>query len=243
MLCIVLPMGHAQAKPCLNAADSMCLTNQIENLATQIPEERWRNAILKELATAIAIEGDLERALAMIGTITNGDTQAMTIRAIGMALAAQPDRYDTASYNAIFARLDTVADGIAHDGARGIAYTYIAMSQAFAGLDAQATATAKAMENDALRNKAFGETAEIQAERGDLNAAMASISHINSLAFRNKALGIIGDILMKEQAYDKALTAFQAIDNPTRKAQYLQKLLTDMQQAKATPLSELNKGQ
>lgn len=225
---------------CEKADDKTCIINQIDNLATAIPEQRWRDKAWKELATAAAIEGDLDRAETIMNRIDNGDTRAMTIRAIGMALAAQQQRYDTRAYQAVFARLVRMAETITHDGARGIAYTYIAMSQAFAGMNDDATQTAKAMDNSALRNKAFGETAEIQAERGDIDAALASISHIDSLSFRNKAYGIIAGILMKEHSYDKALRAVQSIDNPTRRVEYLQKLLTRMQQDEATPLSQIN---
>lgn len=232
--------AHA-AESCSDAGDTACLINQIEALADDIPEARWRDTAYKEAATSAAIHGDIDRAFTLFSKVENGDTRAMTIRAIGMALAAQKDRYNTASYDALFARLDEWAQTITHDGARGIAYTYIAMAQAFAGLDAAATETAKAMENPALRNKAFGETAEIQAERGDIAAALESISHIDTLSFRNKAYETIADILTKSGDFDKALRAAQSIDNPTRRVKALQAILTARQDAESIPLSQINR--
>ena len=243
ILIFFIPIAAATAKDCHHASDTACLIDQIERHSAAIPEQKWRDNAYKELATAAAIAGDIDRAEEIFGKIDNGDTRAMTIRAIGMAVAAQRDRYNRASYTVLFTRLGEWAAGITHEGARGIAYTYIAMSQAFAGMDEAATITAQAMENAALRNKAFGETAEIQAERGDIRAALNSISHIDTLSFRNKAYGIIADILTKSGQYDKALQAAQSIDNPTRRVKALQHILSAKQAEEATPLSQINSAQ
>ena len=208
-----------------DASDKACLMDQAEKTAADIEEQSWKDKVYRELAKIYTYEGHEDRALSLIGKIENADTKAMTIRGIGFA-AADSKWENKERYDALFAKLDTEAQKIDHPPSFGIALTYIAMAQAFAGDDAGATKTAAAMENDALRHKAFGESAEIQAERGDFDAAMDSIAHIDSLPFRNKAHLTIAKIFIKkgmmQQAYDAAM---KIDDNAYMKADALQLIL------------------
>ena len=183
---------------------------------------------MRDLAVSKAMEGDYDGAVALIGRIDNPDTQAMTVRAIGMAVALHRD-LDDQTYKNIFQKLSVASGNIKDSGAKDIGYTYIAMAQAFAGLDDDATLTTQAMTNLALKHKAYGETAEIQAERGDYTRAMASIMAIDSDAFRNKALEIVSGIFVKRGEFDHAFNTAQKITNPQRKAESLQKLLNVQQ--------------
>jgi len=171
-----------------------------------------------------AFNSDIDDAIAIIDKIDNPDTQSITVRAIGMVLAIHRD-YTDEQYRDIFKKLDDKVLIISDEGARDIAYTYIAMAQAFAGLDSDATKTTDSMQNPALKHKAFGETAEIQAERGDYDAAMTSINLINSTAFKNKALKIVSDIFVKRHELNQAYKAAMKITNPTKKASSLQKII------------------
>lgn len=208
--------------------DHPCLFRMIETQAEQIDESRWRNYAYRDLAVSKAMDDDYEGAVALIAKINNPDTQAMTIRAIGMAIAKHRELSDE-TYKSVFAMLDEATETIDDPGARDIAYTYIAMAEAFAGLDADATETTQIMNNSALRNKAYAETAEIQAERGGFSAAMASINAIDSLAFKNKALGIVSGIMVEQEKYGEALQAASAITNPTKKVEALQAILNRRQ--------------
>ncbi len=212
----------AQAQTC-TAVDRACLLDMLEETAGAIEKDSWRNQTYREMAKTLAFEGDIDRAIGLIERITSPDTQAMTIRGIGMAAA--DNKLPQEDYDIIFGKLHEAAKKIDHDASHAIALTYIAMAQAFAGDDKGATETAKAMENDSLRNKAFGESAEIQAERGDLNAALASIAHIDDPAFRNKAHRLIAKILAKNARYEDALQATMKIDNAYMKAETLQFIL------------------
>src|SRR5690606_35633259 len=148
-------------------------------------------------AASMTYDGRIDDAVALIPKIENPDTQAMTVRAIGMA-ASLYGKLSEGELKAAFEKLGTAAKTIKQPAANAIAFTYIAMAQAFAGLDDDAWATAAAMNNDALKHKAYGETAEIQAERGDLDAAMKSISFIDAASFRNKSYGNVASILVKK---------------------------------------------
>lgn len=205
-----------------------CIFSMIENEATSMSESRWRNQAYRDLAVSKAMESDYDGAAALIDKINNPDTQAMTVRAIGMAMALHKN-LDDATYRTIFEKLDTKAATIQDSGAKDIAYTYIAMAQAFAGLDADATKTTDNMTNPALKHKAFGETAEIQAERGDYAQAMQSINAIDSAAFKNKALGIVSAIFVKRGEYNYALETASKITNSAKKVSALQKILNTRQ--------------
>lgn len=227
LLFLTSPAFAQQETPC-TASDHTCLFETIETEAAKITESRWRNYAYRDLAVSKAMDGDYDGAITLIGKIDNADTQAMTIRAIGMAVAIHQDLSEE-TYRMIFKKLDGAAETITNSGAKDIAYTYIAMAEAFAGLDQDATETTANMTNPALKHKAFGETAEIQADRGDFDAAMNSINAIDSLAFKNKALGIVSGIFVKQQKYDEALKAAQAITNSTKKVEAIQKILNARQ--------------
>ncbi len=148
----------------------------------------------------------------------------MTIRGIGMA-AADNRWKDKDRYKRLFENLAKEAEKIDHPPSYAIAYTYIAMSQAFARDDEGAMTTAKGMKNDALRHKAFGETAEIQAERGDYDAAMKSIEAIDSDAFRNKAYGSVARIFIKRGKLEQAYATAQKIENAYARTEILQSII------------------
>jgi len=219
---IILFATPMKAYAKIQSATHMMSLTQIE--IEKIENDRWRNHAYRDLAVSLAFIDDLDAAMALIPLINNTDTQAMTIRAIGMSKAIHQD-LPPSDYKALFTQLDKAAQQIDDEGARDIAYTYIAMAQAFAGLDADATATTAQMKNPALKHKAYGETAEIQAERGDFNAAMRSIQAIESTAFKNKALGIVSGIFLKKGEINHALTTAQMITNPTKKAESFQKII------------------
>lgn len=202
------------------ASDRPCLLKEIERSADTIENQSWKDKAYRELAKSYTYEGQEDDAIALLDKIENPDTKALTIRGIGFAAADR--EWEETRKKSLWVKLSDHAVKIDHAPSHGIALTYIAMAQAFAGDDAAATATAKSMENDALRHKAFGESAEIQAERGDFQAAMASISHIDSLPFRNKAHRIVSKIFVTRNEVDKAYEAARKIENPTMKAQALQ---------------------
>jgi hypothetical protein len=220
----VMPSVNAQDSNICETVNTACLNSVIPSTIEGITEPRWRDFANRDYAIATAFDGDIDGAVEIIMKIENPDTKAMAIRATGMALAIHKDLSDV-EYRAIFKKLDGAAATIDHEGARDIAYTYIAMAQAFAGLDQDATETTKAMVKPELKYKAFGETAEIQAQRGDFEAAMRSISMINSTAFKNKALGLVSNIFLKQDDYDRAFEAASQITNPTKKAGAYQKIL------------------
>lgn len=226
-LCISFPFAVAANEGC-SASDHTCLIQEMETEAQSITEGRWRNQAFRDIAVSKAMEGDYDGAASLVGRIDNPDTQAMTIRAIGMAVALHRD-LDDQMYKSIFAKLSVESAKIKDAGAKDIGYTYIAMAQAFAGLDDDATLTTQAMTNPALKHKAYGETAEIQAERGDYTRAMASIAAIDSDAFRNKALEIVSGIFVKRAEYDHALNTAEKITNAQRKVSAIQTILNAQQ--------------
>lgn len=201
-----------------------CIQSMINTETQNISEPRWKNQAYRNLAVSTAFSGNLDTAISYILKIDNSDTQAMTIRAIGMALAIHKDLEDV-EYKNIFKKLENASLEIKDEGARDIAYTYIAMAQAFAGLDTDATATTDNMKNPALKHKAFGETAEIQAERGDYDASIKSINAIKSMSFKNKALGIVSSIFLKSGDITHAYKCAVAITNPMKKVKSLQNIV------------------
>ncbi|HOO81589.1 MAG TPA: hypothetical protein PK513_03710 [Alphaproteobacteria bacterium] len=214
--------GALRAAGCL-AQDRACILKEIETESAQIENTSWRDQTYRELAKTKAADGDMDGAIALIDKIETPDTQAMTIRGIGMAAADL--KLEKAAYDALFTKLRTRAEKIEHPPSYAIALTYIAMAQAFAGDNEGAWKTASEMENDALRHKAYGETAEIQAEVGNAHAAMKSIGFIDSIAFRNKAYAIVSKILADRKDFDGAMAAAMTITNPYKKAKALQYIL------------------
>lgn len=218
----VLPAAGAQDAAC-RVAERNCVLGLIEDTANDIERTSWRDQTLRELAKTHAFDGDVDGALALIDKIETPDTKAMTIRGIGMILAAQD--LSAEAYDSAFAQLDQAASHIEHAPSHAIALTYIAMSHAFAKKNGRAWAVAAAMKNDALRHKAYAETAEIQAEFGDYEAAMTSISKIESEAFRNKAYSMVSKILADGGHLQEALDTALQISNAYKKSSALQYVL------------------
>lgn len=206
------------------ATDKACLMQELKDIAPQIDNKSWRDKSYRELAKSYTYEGLEDKAIELIGVIQTPDTKAMTIRGIGFA-AADNEWPDKERYNKLFKTLTVEANKIEHPPSKAIAFTYIAMAQAFAKDDAGAMKTAKSMENEALRHKAFAESAEIQAERGDFDAAMESIQQIGSVAFSNKAYGIISNIFLKKKMLQEAYNSANKITNFYKKAQALQNII------------------
>lgn len=205
------------------ATDKPCLLKEQETLAAAIDNKSWRDQTYRELAKSYTHAGMENAAVALIDKIETPDTKAMTIRGIGFAAA--DEKWDRARYDTLWQTLSAEAKKITHAPSQGIAWTYIAMAQAFARDDAAATKTALAMENEALRHKALGESAEIQAERGDFKAAMDSIGHIGAVSFRNKAYRTIAKIFTDDGRLQEAYDTAAKIDNPYMRAMALQAIL------------------
>jgi len=226
--------AFAEPASCSSATDRACIANRIVADADSITEENWRDQTLRDAASSLTYDGRVDDAIALVAKIKNPDTKAMTIRAIGMA-AALYGHDNPPTLRAIFTKLDKAAKTIDQPDANAIAYTYISMAQAFAGLDEDAWATAASMTNAALKRKAFAETAEIQAERGDLAAAMKSIGYIDIDSYRNKAYQNVAEILIKSGKFDAALASGQAITNPMKRAQVLQEILKAQEEKNRGP--------
>jgi len=215
-------VAETSSPPC-RIGNRLCIIDDIHNTAGQIGKAIWRDQTLRELAKTLAFEGKTDEAIAVIDEINSPDTQAMTIRGIGMVIAE--NNIQPGAQKEIFTALRARAEKIDHPASYAIALTYIAMAQAFADNDAGAWATAADMTNDALRHKAYAETAEIQAEKGKFNEAMKSVGFIESEAFRNKAYSLISEILADSGKYNQALSAAYEITNPYKKAKALQYIL------------------
>lgn len=212
-----------KAGPDCAAMDRPCLMKQIESLTPQIDKSDWKDQTLRELAKTYSYEGQTDKAIAIIDKITDNDTKAMTIRGIGMAAASL--KWDPRRYDSLFAKLSAEAAKISHPPSQGIAYTYISMSQAFAGDDDGARRTAAAMDNTALRNKAYGEAAEIQAGRGDLQNALASLDAIDSAPYKSKQYDIVSRIFLDKAMIEEAYACASRIDNAYLKAKSIQRIL------------------
>ena len=221
-VCLFSHAKLSHAENC-NTSDRLCILNSIKTEAATITNQAWRDQTYRELAKTYAFDGFFDKAIKVIDLITTPDTKAMTIRGIGMTIAAQ--EHTTEEYAESFTALRAEAEKITHPPSYAIALTYIAMAQAFAGDNKGSWDTAAAMKNDALRNKAYGETAEIQAEKGNYNAAHISIQKINSESFRNKAYSIVSGILAANNHYNDAYASALEITNKYKKATALQHLL------------------
>jgi tetratricopeptide (TPR) repeat protein len=191
----------------------------LENVSGTIVEANWRDQTLRDLAKLYAARGQVAQAMALIPRVENPDTRAMTIRGIGMEIGALA--LPKAEQDKIFTALRAEADKIDHVPSHGIALTYIAMAQAFAGDDDGAFATAQSMSNEALRHKAFAENAEIQAAKGKLDQALKSLGAIGNLSFRNKAHTVVSKIFADQEQYDSALDVARKVENEYQRAQAL----------------------
>lgn len=223
------------------ATDRACLAKQIELLAPQMEQQAWKDQTLRELAKTYAYDGQADKAIALIDKIQTPDTKAMTIRGIGMAAAG--GKWSKSKYDTLWTNLAKEAAKIQHPPSQGIAYTYIAMSQAFAGDDMGARKTAAAMDNQALRNKAFGETAEIEADRGDLKNALISLDAVDTQDYKNKAYATVSRIFIDKGMIDEGFTCANHIDNAYLKAKSLQLILNkdNKEEADMEPVADLSK--
>lgn len=209
--------------PNCTAMDRPCLMKMVQALTPQINQGDWRDQTYRELAKTYAYEGDTDKAIALIEKIQKPDTKAMTIRGIGMAAASL--KLPQGRYNVLFTRLTEEANKITDASAHGIALTYVAMAQAYAGDDKGARNTAATMTNAALRNKAYGETAEIQADRGDVANAMLSLDAIDAPSFKNKALDTVSKIFVNKAMIGEAYAVAMKIDNAYLKTKSIQRIL------------------
>lgn len=239
-----VPSAWADDKtPNCAAMDRPCLMKQIEALAPSIEKTEWKDQTLRELAKTYSYEGQTDKAIALIERIDTPDTKAMTIRGIGMAAASL--KWDQSRYRMLFTKLTEESNKISHTPSRGIALTYVAMAQAFAGDDSGARATAATMENVALRNKAYGETAEIQAERGDLKNALLSLAALDSPAYRNKAYDTVSRLFLEKAMVEESYVCANKIDNSYLRAKSIQRILNkgNTEEADMEPLADLSKGE
>lgn len=223
---------RAEDQAACKPEDRVCILRLLQDEAVRIENPAWRDQTYRELAKTLAFEGRADEAVSLIDKIQNPDTQAMTIRGIGMAVADH--KTPLADKEPVFAALREKASTITHPPSFAIALTYIAMARAFAGDDAGAWATAAEMENDALRHKAYGETAEIQAESGKFEAAMKSIAFIESASYRNKSYETVARILADRKMFAEALACAMKNENPFKKAESLQYIL-DQQKPREIP--------
>jgi hypothetical protein len=240
---VLLASGLARAEdaaPCPSASARDCITTHMLKDAEGIYDTAWRDQAYRDLAGSLTYDKKIDQAIALVEKIQNPDTQAMTIRAIGMA-AALYGKDSPQQMKITFMKLKKASDVIRDTSAHAIAETYIAMAQAFAGLDDDAWVTASAMKNTALKHKAYGETAEIQAERGDIDKAMASITKIETASFRNKAYQTVAEILIKKQMFDQALKAASGIDNPTKRVDVMQDILHAQEELTRGPRNDAAK--
>lgn len=219
LLCLWSNGGLASQNNGCTTADDACLIHNVRVTASQIQEPQWRDTVYRELAKSQAAAGEPMAALPLINLIANPDTKAMAIRGIGMEIGGL--NLPQGDQDALFSALRAKAEEITHPPSYGIALTYIAMSQAFAGNDAGARATAADMENQGLRNKAYGETAEIEAEYGDTAEAMISIAAIDDENYRNKAYKNVSKIMAQRGHYQPATNSALKITNPMMRAEAL----------------------
>jgi hypothetical protein len=220
----VLPAQAQVAAAACKADDKTCLIKTLESLTATIPGDSERDQTWRETAKLMTAAGMVDEALTIIPKIKTPDTQAMTIRGIGMAAAEL--KLPKEKQDAVFKQLRVEADKITHAPSHAIALTYIGMSQAFAGDDAGAMATSASMTNAALRNKAYAETAEIQAERNDLPAVLRSIAAIDDNGYKDKELFIITKIFSDRKEYAHALEIAKLVVNPYQQSQAYLYILT-----------------
>lgn len=225
-----VPAG-ANAADCA-VGDRPCVLEMLKAEAAHIGNGMWRDQAYRELAKTLAFDGHPDEAIGLIEKIQSPDTQALTIRGIGMATADR--NLPKESYDPVFMKLRAASEKIADPPSYAIALTYIAMGQAFAGDNDGAWATAASMENESLRHKAYGETAEIQAERSDYAATAKSIGFIESASYKNKAWANVSKILADGKRLDDAFAAANAITTPYEKATALQYIL-DIQKPREIP--------
>ncbi len=218
------PLQAAENKPCAGE-DKLCLFDMLEQSTTAVTEQSWQESTWREMAKLLTHQGQEARAVSLISRIKSPDTQAMTVRGIGIA-AAEDGWIDRARYDALFTHLKAEAAKIADPPSNAIAMNYIADAQALSGDDAGSMETALSMANPEMRNKALYDSAKYQAEGGRLGAALAGIAAMDDPAFRNKAWRAVSKIFADAGDYDNALRAMEPMDNAYQKAQAVLYILT-----------------
>lgn len=217
-------MAHAdEKKKSCAATDRPCLLREMETLIPTIDNADWRDQSYRELAKTYAYDGQIQKAIAIIPKVSNNDTRAMTIRGIGMGAASA--KLSKTQYASLWKDLSSEAAKITHAPSQGIAYTYISMSQVYAGDDNAARETASKMGNAALRNKAYGEAAEIEAERGDLQNALLSLAAIDAPPYRDKEYDIVSRIFVGKDLIAEAYTCAGKISNTYLRGKAIQRIL------------------
>lgn len=225
----IFASGNNNPAPLINspnckATDISCILKEIEISAESIENTDWKDQTFRELAKSYARQGAPLDALNLIKKITNADTKAMAIRGIGMEISKL--NLSLKEKKDVFALLRKESDLISDPPSHAIALTYIAMAQAYAGDNQGAWDTASVMENSDLRNKAFGETAEIQASLGMLSEISKSLEKIDSGSYRDKSREIVSKILSDKNHLQESYLIAKAIENPYKRAQALQYLIT-----------------
>jgi hypothetical protein len=193
-----------------------CAAASLDMLIPQINNARWRDQSFREQAKILIRQGSAAKAIELITQISNEDTQALTIRAIGVAMADLS--LDADILNAHFDTLHAQAMAITHTGSQDIALTYIAIAESSAGLFERALTTAQTLKTVSLRNKSYQEIAEILSVKGDVENSFKALQLIDDAAFQNKAYGIVAGLLIKHKQLPAALKAAEHIQDPYIKA-------------------------
>lgn len=231
-IAVIMTLAQAaHAEPCA-VDDRNCVLKTLAESAAAIERPDWRDQTYRELAKTYAHDGDVDSAISVVAKINSPDTQALTIRGIGMAAA--DNNLPKEQLDSTFKKLRAAAETIKDPPSYAIALTYIAMAQAFARDDEGAWATAASMQNASLRHKAYGETAEIQAERGDFSAVDKSIGFIDSPSYKDKAWKTVSKILADKKHLEEALQAANAVTNAYERAEAIQYIL-DAQKPRDIP--------
>lgn len=232
LVAVIMTLTQVARADTCGVDDRACILKSLADSAAAIERPDWRDQTYRELAKTYAHDGAVDSAITVIAKINSPDTQALTIRGIGMAAA--DNNLPKEQHDSTFKKLRAAAETIKDPPSYAIALTYIAMAQAFAHDDEGAWATAAGMENASLRHKAYGETAEIQAERGDFAAVGKSIGFIDSPSYKDKAWRTVSKILADKKRLDEALKAANAVTNAYERAEALQYML-DAQKPRDIP--------
>lgn len=224
ILCLIaVAFAALPAHACGHASERDCIKKAIEAELPKIDNTSWRDIRTRELAKTYAHDGQAEQAIALIDTIKDPDTKAMTIRGIGMEVAKSAMAIE--AKKDIFKTLKTVAPKIEHPPSHDIAITYIAMAEAYAAFYEDALATAQLLTNSSLKNKALGETAEIMAEKKQPALISAAYDKMDSDAYRDKSKEVVCKLLNDNGMADEALQLAQGIKNPLLKTTALQHII------------------
>ena len=189
-----------------------CAGAALDKLIPQIYNTRWRDQSFREQAKILIRHGSVDKAMSLLPQISNEDTKALTIRAIGIGMAELP--LAPAAQNEYFDTLHKQAMTISHTGSQEIAMTYIAIAEASAGLFERALTSARTLRTNSLRNKSYQEIAEVLSAKGDTDNSFAALNLIDDPSFRNKAYGVIAAVFIKHGQLAAALQFAEHIEDP-----------------------------